>query len=129
MDPTLGLLILALVAGGGAFACIRIASEYQRFAVFVLGRFAGLRGPGLIFRLPCGGSRWIRISVGDFGELVGPHVGRFSGVDMPASYEGNIRPGGSVRIAGFTSDEVLVEADPTHVRKITCERCGHEMAI
>lgn len=129
MEPTLGLLMFALLAAGGAFACIRIAGEYQRFAVFALGRFVGLRGPGLIYRWPGGGGRWIRISVGDFGELVGPHVGRFSGVDMPASYEGNIRLGASVRISGFTSDEVLVEADPTRVRKVTCERCGHEMAI
>ena len=33
-------------------AAIRIVQEYERGAVFRLGRFVGLRGPGLIFLIP-----------------------------------------------------------------------------
>ncbi len=40
---------------------IRIANENERFAVFVLGRFAGYKGPGLVLKMP-GGTRAAPIS-------------------------------------------------------------------
>jgi regulator of protease activity HflC (stomatin/prohibitin superfamily) len=42
-----GLLALAVLA-----TAIRIVQEYERLIVFRLGRFAGERGPGLIFLIP-----------------------------------------------------------------------------
>ncbi|MBS1989348.1 MAG: slipin family protein, partial [Cyanobacteria bacterium SZAS LIN-3] len=32
--------------------CLRVASEWERKVVLRLGRFAGVRGPGLFFLLP-----------------------------------------------------------------------------
>jgi len=43
----LGVLALAVLA-----TAIRIVQEYERLVVFRLGRFAGERGPGLIFLIP-----------------------------------------------------------------------------
>ena len=51
MIPTTALyaaiLVLALIA-----AAIRILREYQRGVVFTLGRFTGVKGPGLIILIP-----------------------------------------------------------------------------
>jgi regulator of protease activity HflC (stomatin/prohibitin superfamily) len=49
--------ILLLVIGALIFFCItglRIAVEYQRGVVFRLGRFVGIRGPGLYWIIPLG---------------------------------------------------------------------------
>jgi len=45
------VLIVAL-AGGFLALAIRILREYQRAVVFTLGRFTGVKGPGLIFLVP-----------------------------------------------------------------------------
>jgi regulator of protease activity HflC (stomatin/prohibitin superfamily) len=44
--PILGFTVLILLSG------IRIAQEYQRSIVFRLGRFHGLRGPGIYYLIP-----------------------------------------------------------------------------
>ena len=46
MYVILGMLVLILLSG------IRIAQEYQRSIVFRLGRFNGLRGPGIYYLIP-----------------------------------------------------------------------------
>jgi regulator of protease activity HflC (stomatin/prohibitin superfamily) len=43
--PLLGILLLLVYA-------IRILREYERAVVFTLGRFTGIRGPGLFFLIP-----------------------------------------------------------------------------
>ncbi|MEO5760539.1 MAG: SPFH domain-containing protein, partial [Mesorhizobium sp.] len=45
-------LILALVVLIFLSAAIRILREYQRGVVFTLGRFTGVKGPGLIILIP-----------------------------------------------------------------------------
>ena len=47
----LTLLALGLVLFIGASA-VRIMREYQRAVMFTLGRFTGVKGPGLIFVIP-----------------------------------------------------------------------------
>src|SRR5215470_1895720 len=47
MEILLVLLLLALIV-----ASLRICSEWQRKVVLRLGRFAGVRGPGIFFLLP-----------------------------------------------------------------------------
>src|SRR4051812_9492766 len=46
--PFVPLLIIIVLSG------FRIAQEYQRGVVFRLGRYRGLRGPGLFWILPLG---------------------------------------------------------------------------
>lgn len=58
MTPIL-LVALVVVALSG----IRIAQEYQRGVVFRLGRYAGLRGPGLYWIVPFGIERAVTIDV------------------------------------------------------------------
>jgi len=53
------LLVLVVVALSG----LRIAQEYQRGVVFRLGRFVGLRGPGLYWIVPLGIERAVSIDI------------------------------------------------------------------
>jgi regulator of protease activity HflC (stomatin/prohibitin superfamily) len=48
----LSYLLLAIIAVVFLFAAIRILREYQRGVVFTLGRFTGVKGPGLIILSP-----------------------------------------------------------------------------
>jgi regulator of protease activity HflC (stomatin/prohibitin superfamily) len=48
----IGIIVFVIVVLILAFASIRIAQEYERGVVFRLGRFTGVRGPGLYFLIP-----------------------------------------------------------------------------
>jgi regulator of protease activity HflC (stomatin/prohibitin superfamily) len=59
-------VVLALIAIGGAAALstsLRILREYDRAVVFRLGRVRPLRGPGLIFLVPFGIERMVRVGL------------------------------------------------------------------
>ncbi|MGP9819302.1 slipin family protein [Salinarimonas sp. NSM] len=45
-------LVIALVVLGIVASAIRIMREYERAVVFTLGRYSGVRGPGIIFVIP-----------------------------------------------------------------------------
>src|ERR1700734_2404842 len=57
MLPTLAILIVLGLSG------LRIAQEYQRGVVFRLGRYVGLRGPGLYWIFPLGIERSTTIDI------------------------------------------------------------------
>lgn len=60
MNPFLvfgGVVATILLSG------LRIAQEYQRGVVFRLGRYKGLRGPGLYWIIPLGLERSVRIDI------------------------------------------------------------------
>jgi regulator of protease activity HflC (stomatin/prohibitin superfamily) len=56
------LIIVALVVAV-LLSGLRIAQEYQRGVVFRLGRFIGLRGPGLYWIIPLGIERSVTIDI------------------------------------------------------------------
>src|SRR3984885_1879629 len=53
----IALVVLIVISG------IRIAREYERAVVFRLGRFTGLRGPGLFWLIPMGVENETRIDL------------------------------------------------------------------
>src|SRR5438874_12579322 len=53
-----GAVVLILLVSG-----LRIAQEYERGVVFRLGRFRGLRGPGLFWIIPLGIERAVIIDI------------------------------------------------------------------
>jgi regulator of protease activity HflC (stomatin/prohibitin superfamily) len=55
------VFVLAVVAV--LFSGLRIAQEYQRGVVFLLGRYRGLRGPGLYWIIPLGFERAVTIDI------------------------------------------------------------------
>jgi regulator of protease activity HflC (stomatin/prohibitin superfamily) len=66
MDLPLHLPILKIVIGGVFFLLItglRIAQEYERGVIFRLGRYAGIRGPGLYWIIPLGIERSMIVDI------------------------------------------------------------------
>ncbi len=57
--PYIWLYVLILVAISG----LRIAQEYERGVIFRLGRFKGLRGPGLYWIIPLGIERSVTVDI------------------------------------------------------------------
>lgn len=60
MPLLIGLVVVLLAI---LFSGLRIAKEYQRAVVFRLGRYAGLRGPGLFWLIPLGLETQTRIDL------------------------------------------------------------------
>ena len=53
IDPNIvAFVVIALLVLGVAALAIRIMREYERAVVFTLGRFSGVKGPGLIILIP-----------------------------------------------------------------------------
>jgi len=57
MFATIVILVVVVLSG------LRIAQEYQRGVVFRLGRYAGLRGPGLYWIIPLGIERAVTLDI------------------------------------------------------------------
>jgi regulator of protease activity HflC (stomatin/prohibitin superfamily) len=57
------MLIVILVVLGLIISGVRVAQEYQRGVVFRLGRFVGLRGPGLYWIIPLGIERAVGLDI------------------------------------------------------------------
>ncbi len=108
---------------------IKIASENERFAVFVMGRYIGLKGPGLVLKLYGSAGTWTKLVVGDTGELIAPGIGHFKDVQLPVQIDKNVKVTSTIRIIGFDSDSIQTMPDTKDRRKIVCEKCGHEMTV
>jgi len=48
----IGILVVLVVLGGLLASVLKILREYERGVVFTLGRFTGVRGPGLVILVP-----------------------------------------------------------------------------
>jgi regulator of protease activity HflC (stomatin/prohibitin superfamily) len=57
----LALVPLFIIGAIFLFSCIRILNEYERGVVLTLGRFSGVKGPGIIFIIP-GVQQMFRVS-------------------------------------------------------------------
>lgn len=57
------LLVAGAVLLGLLLSGLRIAQEYQRGVLFRLGRFRGLRGPGLFWIVPLGIERVVIVDI------------------------------------------------------------------
>src|ERR1700728_2312618 len=59
MTAQIAIVVLIVVLLSG----LRVAQEYQRGVVFRLGRFTGLRGPGLYWIIPLGIERSVTVDI------------------------------------------------------------------
>jgi regulator of protease activity HflC (stomatin/prohibitin superfamily) len=107
-----------------ASSSIKIARESQRFIVYRLGRFFGLKGPGLIFIIP-GVDKCTKINVGDRGELLAQDLARIRNADVPVKVVGGVEVGKTVRIQSFMERDAVVVADSVQTKEFVCEKCGH----
>jgi regulator of protease activity HflC (stomatin/prohibitin superfamily) len=61
MPPIVDLLIVGLVIV--ALSGLRVAQEYEHGVVFRLGRYSGLRGPGLYWIIPLNIERAVKVDI------------------------------------------------------------------
>ncbi len=115
----LWIFLLILVSSS-----LKIARESQRFIVYRLGRFFGLKGPGVIFMIP-GVDKCTKINVGDRGELLAQDLARIRNADVPVRVEGRVEIGKTIRIQSFTEREAVVVAENVQTKEFVCEKCGH----
>jgi len=94
--------------------------------VIVVGMFQKLKGPGILVKWPGGEVLWIKVAVGDRGEVLTPGWVRIRDRDLPFKPDHSIQVGNFVRIMGFTEDKLIVAYDNNQERSMTCENCGHE---
>ncbi len=113
------IFVLIMVISG-----TKIARERERFIVYRLGRFFGLKGPGVFFVIPAI-DKCRKIKVGDQGELIAQNLARTKNGDIPVRVEGRVDIGQLVRIQGFTGADVIVVADSVQRKEFVCEKCGH----
>lgn len=91
-----------------------------------MGRFAGLKGPGLVFKMPGGPVKFARVSLGVEGEIQSNELALFGGNAMPYTASTPVKAGAKVRVTGFQKAAVQVEA----LRQVVvCEKCGHKNAV
>lgn len=88
---------------------IRVAKEHERFAVFVLGRFFALRGPGLVISLPLI-QKSVRLAIGEKGRFKGDGIAEFRGYGLPVTTDTSVGLNTPVRIRSFSNAKVYVEA-------------------
>ncbi len=86
---------------------MRVVAEPQRIAVFRLGRYAGLKGPGMVMVIPYMDHGY-KVAIGDRGELMEGGMGKFREFQVPVDVSQHMSVGASIRVVGFTQDRVQV---------------------
>ena len=114
------ILVVAFLAVTG----IKIASEYERFAVFRLGRFFGFKGPGILYKFGHI-EKWVRIKPGDRGELLDTALAKVNNVEVPVRVDGKVAIGQPIRVTRFQGEELLVTADSVEGNSVVCQKCGY----
>ncbi len=102
----------------------RTVGEYERLAIFFLGRFSGFKGPGRVFIHPLD-MKLYTVSIGTPGVLVADDVGQFSGINLPVRQVGNLELGANIQITAFDDLAAVVEAGPAASIN-RCPECGHQ---
>lgn len=104
--------IVVAVALGVVFVIVllslRIAKEHQRFAIFMLGRFFVVRGPGLVISLPFI-QKAVRLAIGDKGRYKGDDIAEFAGYGLPVRAVGTVGINTAIRIISFNNGQVHVQ--------------------
>jgi len=129
MPDYIFLWVIFGLLGSFLIAKFKVAKDQERFAVITLGKYIGLKGPGILYKWSGKEVQWIRIACGDRGELISPNIVRINRADVPCMLDGNISLGYFVRVSGFDVDKLRVFLDPSQARIIVCEKCGHENKI
>ena len=115
------LLIFLIIL---AASTLKVVSESQRLVVYRLGRFFGLKGPGLICVIP-GVDKCTKIGIGDQGKLISHDFATVRKVDVPVRVDGSATAGQFVRIQSFTDKDAVVVLDTAQTREFVCQKCGH----
>ncbi len=106
MTTMLETIFIVLVMLLLAFS-LKVVAQQQRIALFRRGRYAGLKGPGLVMVVPYM-DRGCKISIGDQGTLMRDGTGKFREFQVPVVFNNSISTGSSIRVVGFAKDRLQV---------------------
>jgi hypothetical protein len=98
------LPLIALVA-----ITMRVAPDHHRFAEFVGGRYTGLKGPGILVRMPSPGAKWLRLRIGDRVEIISTNLAKVGNFHFPVTAESG-DAGAVMRIKAFQGDRIVIGA-------------------
>lgn len=107
LAPYIVLIVIILFIAAG----IRIANEHERFVVNVLGRYAGIKGPGLLLKWPGSATKWHRISLGEEAVYLGDNLVKIRDAVFPVKGADTCAINAKVHIASFTSGHIHVTRD------------------
>lgn len=120
-------MLVAVAAAVLLLFHIRIVPDGERLVVQRLGRFHGLRGPGLVFKLFIESVE--PLAMGARGEALGTGSARFGAVEAPVRAQDGVGHGSIVRVVGFDEDRVEVALDTDQTRSFVCQKCGHQNGV
>lgn len=89
---------------------MRVVTEQQRIALFRRGRYAGLKGPGIVIVVPLL-DRECKINLGDEGVLMTDGTGQFREFKVPVVFNESIPTGSPVKVVGFAKDRLQVSQE------------------
>ena len=99
------LLIVVVVAF--TLMSIRVLPEDRRFVFYRLGRYRGVKGPGLVFTIP-GVDKVIKIAKGDPGVMRSSNSAFFHDSELPVASIDASSTGQKVKVHGFRNLQILV---------------------
>jgi len=105
------LLLILLALAATVLAVIRIIPDNRRFAAFQDGNFIKLEGPGIFLKLPGQSRHWVRLTVGDRADIIGPRLAAINGVNIPIQVADEAPERGIMRVLGFRDNLVLVGSE------------------
>jgi len=122
----ISLVLLALIF---IVSRIKLAQDQERFCIFILGKYKGLKGPGIFYKFSGGEVKWVRLRLGDKGHLLSKNIARFQNNDIPIISHSKIEIGSNIQITGFENDKIIINQSLDQGKTIKCEKCGHKMVI
>ncbi|HXZ44942.1 MAG TPA: hypothetical protein VEH53_08915 [archaeon] len=108
MDLWVVILILVMIALPAL--AVRVAPEHHRFAVFVGGKYAGLRGPGILMRMPGAGVKWLRLRIGDSVDVISTNLAKVGSLHFPVIVASG-DAGTVMRIKAFQDNSIVIGAE------------------
>jgi hypothetical protein len=99
------LVLIALPA-----MAVRVAPEHHRFAVFVGGKYKGLKGPGILIRMPAPGAKWLRLRIGDRVDVISTNLAKVGNFRLPVTVESG-NAGTGMRIKAFQGESIVIGAE------------------
>ena len=118
----LAIPMLFLISG------VRRVNEDERMVVHRLGRFMGLKEPGIRMVVPTV-DETVKLALGARGEALDGERARFGTTEAPIRSTDALRPGSIVRVVGFGADHAEVVLDDDQTRSFVCAKCGHHTLL
>lgn len=128
---SLGILILLVLVVWILPKSLLVVPEGSIILVFALGKFERAFGPGIHFGWFDRSIRQkIPLKIGSIGTATSETTIEVSGQQVPVIFSDKANLGQPVRVNAFEGvTPVVTTTGVPNVRKVKCEKCGHNMEV